>query len=42
MNNINIKNNTIKYIAYIIIAIIGVIIFYFIYKYLSQQYTIIL
>jgi len=42
MNNINIKNDTIKYIAYIIIAIIGVIIFYFIYKYLSQQYTIIL
>jgi len=42
MNSIEIKNDTIKYIAYIIIAIIGIIIFYFIYKYLTHQYTIIL
>ena len=40
--NVEIKNDTLKYISYIIIAIIGVIIFYFIYKYLTQMHTIIL
>jgi len=46
MNNIKINNNTIKYITYIIITIVGAIILYiifkFIYNYLTQQYTIIL
>ena len=42
MNAIEIKNDNLKYITYIIIAIIGIILFYFIYKYLTAEHTIIL
>jgi len=33
--------DSMKYLSYIIIAIVLIIAFYFIYKYLSKQYTVI-
>jgi len=42
MTEFKIENDSLKYIAYIIIAIIGIILFYLIYKYLSTEHTIIL
>jgi len=42
MTEFKIENDSLKYISYIIITIIGIILFYFIYKYLTVKHTIIL
>jgi len=42
MSVLEVNNDSMKYITYIVIVIIGIIILYFAFKYLTAQHTIIL